>query len=137
VWELGGVPQISQSDNSSTATHELGRGRPGRGYNARYLSGMRPGLIGVGEAHQNGDVESAHNHLAAAIDQALSASVGAVPLQDSAAATLALWAFMNKHYPTFNNNRKIRNDHSPQWGIITVARWGKITVAGQPFQRRR
>ena len=38
AWELGGVPQICQSDNSSTATHELGRGRPGRGYNARYLS---------------------------------------------------------------------------------------------------
>jgi hypothetical protein len=32
---------------------------------------MRPGLIGVGEAHQNGDVESAHNHLVAAIDQGL------------------------------------------------------------------
>jgi len=31
AWELGGV-------NSSTATHELGRGRPGRGYNTRYLS---------------------------------------------------------------------------------------------------
>jgi hypothetical protein len=28
---------------------------------------MRPGLIGVGEAHQNGDVESAHNHLVVAI----------------------------------------------------------------------
>ena len=39
---------------------------------------------------------------------------------------------MNKPYPTFNNNRKIRNDHSPQWGTITVARWGKITVAGHP-----
>jgi Integrase core domain. len=76
VWELGGVPQICQSDNSSTATHELGRGRPGRGYNARYLSllayyGMRPGLIAVGEAHQNGDVESAHNHLVVAIAQGL------------------------------------------------------------------
>ena len=32
---------------------------------------MRPGLIAVGEAHQNGDVESAHNHLVAAIDQGL------------------------------------------------------------------
>jgi hypothetical protein len=32
--------------------------------------------------------------------------------------------------PLFNNNRKIRNDHSLQWGIITVAEWGKITVAG-------
>ncbi|MGA9578428.1 MAG: hypothetical protein WBV90_12480, partial [Terrimicrobiaceae bacterium] len=60
AWELGGVAQICQSDNSSTATHRLGRGRPGREYNARYLSllayyGMRPGLIAVGEAHQNGD----------------------------------------------------------------------------------
>ena len=76
AWELGGVPLICQSDNSSTATHELGHGRPGRGYNARYLSllayyGMRPGLIAVGEAHQNGDVESAHNHLLVAIAQGL------------------------------------------------------------------
>lgn len=76
VWELGGVPMICQSDNSSAATHERGRGRQGREYNARYLSvlayyGMKPGLIGVGEAHQNGDVESAHNHLVRAIDQAL------------------------------------------------------------------
>ena len=74
--QLGGVSLICQSDNSSTATHRLGRGRPGREYNARYLSllayyGMRPGLIAVGEAHQNGDVESAHNHLVAAIDQGL------------------------------------------------------------------
>ena len=49
AWELGGVPLICQSDNSSTATHDLGRGRPRRGYNARYLSlldsyGMRPAL---------------------------------------------------------------------------------------------
>ena len=76
TWKLGGVPLICQSDNSSTATHALGRGRPGREYNPRYLSllayyGMRPGLIAVGEAHQNGDVESAHNHLVAAIDQGL------------------------------------------------------------------
>jgi hypothetical protein len=76
VWELGGVPLICQSDNSSTATHERGGGGRGREYNARYLSvlayyGMKPALIGVGEAHQNGDVESAHNHLVRAIDQGL------------------------------------------------------------------
>ncbi len=75
VWELGGVPMICQSDNSSTATHELGRKiKKGREYNARYLSvlayyGMKPALIGIGEAHQNGDVESAHNHLLNEIDQ--------------------------------------------------------------------
>lgn len=76
LWELGAVPAVCQSDNSSTATHVLSRGSRRRDYNARYLGllahyGMRPGLIGIGEPHQNGDVESAHNHLVRSIDQAL------------------------------------------------------------------
>jgi hypothetical protein len=76
VWELGAVPLICQSDNSSTATHVLGRGSAKREYNARYLGllahyGMKGGLIGISKPHQNGDVESAHNHLISALEQAL------------------------------------------------------------------
>src|SRR6266478_7073560 len=77
--ELGGCPRFCQSDQSSTATHVRGRSegqRSGREYNARYLGllahyGLEPAVIGVGEPHENGDVESAHGHLRTAIDQAL------------------------------------------------------------------
>jgi transposase len=74
--ELGGVPGICQTDNSSTATHQLDKGSRKREYNARFLSllahyGMRPALIAIGEPRQNGDVESAHHHLLRALDQRL------------------------------------------------------------------
>ncbi len=67
LWELGGVPRICQVDNSSTATHHLGRGSSGRGFNERFLGllshyGMRPKTIQVGAANENGDVESSHSH---------------------------------------------------------------------------
>jgi transposase len=77
--ELGGSPRFCQTDQSSTATHVRGRSegqRSGREYNARYLGllahyGLEPAVIGVGEPHENGDVESGHGHLRTAIDQAL------------------------------------------------------------------
>ena len=76
--ELCACPRYCQSDQSSTATHVRGGGsrRSGREYNARYLGllahyDLKPAVIGVGEPHENGDVESAHGHLRTAIDQAL------------------------------------------------------------------
>jgi hypothetical protein len=76
--ELDGCPRYCQTDQSSTATHVRGGGerRSGRDYNARYLGllahyGLEAAVIGVGEPHENGDVESAHGHLRTAIDQAL------------------------------------------------------------------
>lgn len=76
LFELGGVPLICQTDQSSTATHCRGRGQAGRDYNVRYLGllahyGMKPAVIGVKQPHENGDVESGHRHLRQAIDQAL------------------------------------------------------------------
>jgi len=76
LFELGGCPRICQSDQSSTATHQLRRGSRKRDYNARYLSllahyRMQPALISVGEPHENGDVEVAHGHLLRALEQAL------------------------------------------------------------------
>jgi transposase len=66
--ELGGSPRICQVDNSSTATHRLGKGARGRGFNERFLGllahyGMQPKTIQVGAANENGDVESSHGHL--------------------------------------------------------------------------
>ena len=76
--ELDGCPRRCQTDQSSIATHVRGRTegrRSGREYNARYLGllahyGLEPAVIGVGEPHENGDVESAHGHLRTSIDQA-------------------------------------------------------------------
>lgn len=67
LWELGCSPQICQVDNSSTATHRLGRGAPGRGFNERFLGllshyEMKPKTIQVGAPNENGDVESSHSH---------------------------------------------------------------------------
>jgi hypothetical protein len=76
LLELGGVPLLCQTDQSSTATHGRARGQPGRVYNARYLGllnhyGLQPAVIGVQQPHQNGDVESAHRYLRTALEQAL------------------------------------------------------------------
>lgn len=76
VWELGAVPAICQTDQSSTATHPRGKGRHGREYNERYLSllahyGMQPAVIPPRTPEHNGDVESAHRHLKEALQQGL------------------------------------------------------------------
>ena len=68
LWELGVAPKICQVDNSSTATHRLGKGARGRGFNERFLGllshyGMKAKTIQVGAANENGDVESSHSHL--------------------------------------------------------------------------
>ena len=68
LWELGGVPRICQVDNSSTATHRLGKGGSGRVFNERFVGllshyGMKPKTIQIGAANENGDVESSHSHL--------------------------------------------------------------------------
>jgi hypothetical protein len=74
LWELGGVPQVSQTDNSTAATHDLRTGK--RGFNAEYLRlvghyGMRPRTTGVGEKEQNGDVESLNGALKRDLEQQL------------------------------------------------------------------
>jgi transposase InsO family protein len=68
LWELGGVPLFSQTDQSSTATHQLKRGESRRGFNTDYLAlcrhlGLEPRTIAVGNPNQNGDIEAAQGHL--------------------------------------------------------------------------
>lgn len=68
VQELGACPEICQVDNSSTATHHLGKGSGRRTFNERFLGvlahyGMQAKTIQVGAANENGDVESSHSHL--------------------------------------------------------------------------
>ena len=75
LWELGGVPQVIRSDNTSALTHEMKRSR-GRALNDAYAElldhyGLRSTLINSGESHENGVAEQAHYRLKDALDQAL------------------------------------------------------------------
>jgi hypothetical protein len=68
LWQLGKVPSICQTDNSSAATHQLRRGKQERGFNEAYVAmldyyGIKPETIHIRAPHENGDVESAHGHL--------------------------------------------------------------------------
>ena len=74
VFRLGRVPEWHQTDNSTAATHDLRTGK--RGFNEEYRAlmrhlGMRPRTIGVGESHQNGDVESLNGALRRRLKQHL------------------------------------------------------------------
>jgi hypothetical protein len=74
VFRLGRVPEWHQTDNSTAATHDLRTGR--RGFNAEYLElmahlGMKPRTIGIGQSHQNGDVEAVNGALKRRLEQHL------------------------------------------------------------------
>jgi len=76
VFRLGAVPETLQTDNSSTATHQIGRGRKERTFNHDYTTflghyGVNPRSINVGSPDENGDVESANGHLKRRMDQHL------------------------------------------------------------------
>jgi hypothetical protein len=75
-WRLGGVTVELQTDQSSTATHQLRRGQSARGLNVEYLAmcrhlGVLPRTIAVKCPNQNGDVESAQGHLKRRLKQHL------------------------------------------------------------------
>jgi transposase InsO family protein len=74
VFRLGRVPEWHQTDNSTAATHDLRTGK--RGFNAEYEElmahlGMKPRTIGIGESHQNGDVEASNGALKRRLEQHL------------------------------------------------------------------
>ena len=75
LWRLGGVPQEHRTDNLSAATHKISKNR-GRDFTERYRElvdhyGLRPSRNFPGNAHENGDVESANGGLKHGIDQRL------------------------------------------------------------------
>jgi hypothetical protein len=75
LWQLGGVPREHRTDNLSAATHELAGSR-GRDFTLRYRElldhyGLKASRNYPGNAHENGDVESAHAGLKNALDQRL------------------------------------------------------------------
>lgn len=78
LFRLGRTPKEHWTDHSSAATHEPSSedasGR--RVYNERYLAtmkhlGIKPRTIQIGEAHENGDVESLNGALKRRIEQHL------------------------------------------------------------------
>jgi hypothetical protein len=75
--QLGHLPREVWSDNSTAATHEIGREEPGkRAFNERYLEltnhfGLTPRTIQVDAPNENGDVESANGALKRRINQHL------------------------------------------------------------------
>jgi hypothetical protein len=74
VFKLGRVPHFSQTDNSTSATHDIPSGK--RAFNedyekmVRYFQ-MEPRTIEVGEKEQNGDVEAANGALKRRLEQHL------------------------------------------------------------------
>lgn len=75
-WRLGGVTAGVQTDQSSTATHQLQRGKSERGLNTEYLAlcahlDVQPRTIAVKCPNQNGDVESLQGHLKRRLKQHL------------------------------------------------------------------
>lgn len=73
---LGRVPQELLTDHSSTATHQLNRGKSCRVFNEEYLRicehyGIEPRTINVGRPQENGSCESSHGHLKRRIRQHL------------------------------------------------------------------
>jgi transposase InsO family protein len=75
-WQLGGVTVELQTDQSSTATHQLKRDSSERGFNTEYLAmcahlGVTPRTIAIRCPNQNGDVESLQGHLKSRLKQHL------------------------------------------------------------------
>jgi len=78
---LGYVPKIHQTDNTTAATHNLGRQSHARsleerGYNEEYLQlmghyGIEPRTIHIGSPNENGDIESANGAFKRAVNQHL------------------------------------------------------------------
>ncbi|MHB1097901.1 MAG: IS21 family transposase [Gemmatimonadaceae bacterium] len=65
---FGGAPLGIQTDQSSTATHQLKRGEAARGFNHEYLAlcahlDLKPRTINKACPQENGDIESANGHL--------------------------------------------------------------------------
>ena len=74
--EFGGVTVRLQTDQSSTATHQLSNDSKERGYNALYLAlcdhlAVKPRTTAVDCPDQNGDIESMNGHLKRRLEQKL------------------------------------------------------------------
>ncbi|MFQ5853451.1 MAG: IS21 family transposase [Candidatus Binatia bacterium] len=146
LWELGAIPSQHRTDCLSAATHELRHSR-GRGFNARYLEllnhyGMEPSKIGVGKAHENGDVEQSHFRFRGAVDQRLRlrGSRDFVSLQDYRHFLRVIAAERNR-----DRQSRLREElgamkplparplDSFREELVVVSRWSTVRVAGNTY----
>jgi hypothetical protein len=103
--ELGYVPKIHQTDNTTAATHKLGpqmcaKPLEERGFNEEYLQlmahySMQARTIHVGSPNENGDVESANGAFKRAVKQHLLLR-GSRDFESLAAYEAFLWAIMER-----------------------------------------
>jgi hypothetical protein len=76
AFRLGCVPEWCQTDNSTGATHRIGKEGGKRPFNQDYLDlmthlGMKPRTIEVGKKQQNGSVEARNGVIKRMLDQQL------------------------------------------------------------------
>lgn len=105
VMKLGHVPKIHQTDNTTAATHKLGRedrkkGSEERGFNDEYLQlmehfGMEPQTIHLDSPNENGDIEAANGTFKKAVKQHLLLR-GSTDFESLEAYEAFLWQVMEK-----------------------------------------
>jgi hypothetical protein len=103
--KLGYVPKIHQTDNTTAATHKLGRADRDknpeeRGFNAEYLQlmahfGMEPQTIHLDSPNENGDIEAANGAFKRAVKQHLLLR-GSADFESLEAYETFLWQIMEK-----------------------------------------
>jgi len=111
--QLGHVPQVHQTDNTSAATHRLGVAERGqqasvRGFNAEYQAlveyfGLEPRTIHVHSPNENGDVEAGNGALQRALVQHL-----LVRGQRDFPSVAAYEAFLSRIFMQRNARRAVR-----------------------------
>jgi hypothetical protein len=134
---LGYVPEIHQTDNTTAATHNLGRDSQAksleeRGYNEEYLQlmahyGMTPRTTHVGSPNENGDIESAHGAFKRAVHQHLLLR-GSRDFESLEVYEAFLWSIMEKRNAgrtvklaeELAHMRPLRVDPWPQMRELTV-----------------
>ncbi len=146
LWSLGGVPQEHRTDNLSAATHELRFSR-GRGFTERYQAllehyGLRGSTNHPGRAHENGDVESAHDGFKRAVDQRLRLrghrDFSSLPAYRSFLAALVADRNRTRAERLAEERAVLRPlpvRPLPCWRELTVrvSRWSTIRVANKPY----
>jgi len=129
LTQLGHVPKIHQTDNTTAATHKLGlavreKGLKERGFNEEYLAllahlGMEPRTIHVGRPDENGDIESANGAFKRAVAQHLLLR-GSRDFASVAAYEGFLWGIMEKR----NALRQVRlAEELAVMPALTVTLW--------------
>jgi transposase InsO family protein len=129
---LGYVPKIHQTDNTTAATHNLGRQSQAksleeRGYNEEYLQlmahyGIEPRTIHIGSPNENGDVESANGAFKRAVNQHLLLR-GRRDFEDLEEYEAFLWQIMEKR----NAGRQAKvTEEIAQMQPLSVAPWPEM-----------